>query len=89
VAQLGTISGVGEKKLATYGEGVIGVLAGLGDAPEVAPTATPAPTPAAAATAATKTTAAARATPTPTTAADPGADYWPEMDMEPEPEDWI
>ncbi|MFJ4783325.1 DNA helicase RecQ [Streptomyces sp. NPDC088794] len=93
VAQLGTISGVGEKKLATYGEGVIGVLAGLGDAPEVAPTATPAPTPAAAATAAPrstaapKTTAAARATPT--TAADPGADYWPEMDMEPEPEDWI
>lgn len=29
VAQLGGISGVGEKKLATYGEGVVGVLAAL------------------------------------------------------------
>ncbi len=34
VGQLGEISGVGEKKLATYGEGVIGVLAALGEAPE-------------------------------------------------------
>ncbi|MEU9352233.1 DNA helicase RecQ [Streptomyces griseoloalbus] len=30
VAELGGISGVGEKKLATYGEGVVAVLAGLG-----------------------------------------------------------
>ncbi|MEV3859495.1 DNA helicase RecQ [Streptomyces sp. NPDC050095] len=30
VAQLGTIGGVGEKKLATYGEGVLAVLAELG-----------------------------------------------------------
>ncbi|MBC2908226.1 HRDC domain-containing protein, partial [Streptomyces cupreus] len=29
VRELGSVSGVGEKKLATYGEGVIGVLAGL------------------------------------------------------------
>ncbi|MET8470096.1 DNA helicase RecQ [Streptomyces sp. NPDC006422] len=29
LAQLGAISGVGEKKLATWGEGVLGVLAGL------------------------------------------------------------
>ncbi|WP_237549091.1 MULTISPECIES: DNA helicase RecQ [unclassified Streptomyces] len=29
VAQLGGISGIGEKKLATYGEGVVAVLAGL------------------------------------------------------------
>jgi ATP-dependent DNA helicase RecQ len=29
VAELGGISGVGEKKLATYGEGVVAVLAGL------------------------------------------------------------
>ncbi len=29
VTELGTISGVGEKKLATYGEGVLGVLASL------------------------------------------------------------
>ncbi|MER5751461.1 DNA helicase RecQ [Streptomyces sp. NPDC002088] len=33
VAQLGGISGVGEKKLATYGEGVIAVLATLDGAP--------------------------------------------------------
>ncbi|GGL73898.1 ATP-dependent DNA helicase RecQ [Streptomyces fumigatiscleroticus] len=39
VAQLGGISGVGEKKLATYGEGVIAVLASLGGPPG----ATPAP----------------------------------------------
>ncbi|MGW1216301.1 DNA helicase RecQ [Streptomyces sp. NPDC002499] len=83
VAQLGTISGVGEKKLATYGEGVIGVLAGLGDAPEVAPAVAATPVP----VAAPASTAAARATPA--AAADPGADHWPEMDMEPEPEDWI
>ncbi|WP_240926512.1 DNA helicase RecQ [Streptomyces sp. JB150] len=31
--ELGGIGGVGEKKLATYGEGVLGVLAGLGDRP--------------------------------------------------------
>ncbi|WP_216589568.1 DNA helicase RecQ [Streptomyces brasiliscabiei] len=32
VAELGTISGIGEKKLATYGEGVLGVLGALGGA---------------------------------------------------------
>lgn len=36
VAQLGGISGIGEKKLTTYGEGVVGVLAGL-EAPETPP----------------------------------------------------
>ncbi|MBK6010808.1 DNA helicase RecQ [Streptomyces sp. MBT53] len=80
VGQLGEISGVGEKKLATYGEGVIGVLAELGGAPAAAEVpaqvraSAPAPAPA------------------PAQAAkdvDPGADYWPEMDAEPEPEDWI
>ncbi|CAM5254913.1 DNA helicase OS=Streptomyces tendae OX=1932 GN=recQ PE=3 SV=1 [Streptomyces tendae] len=40
VAQLGGISGVGEKKLATYGEGVIEVLAGL-----EGPATVPAPAP--------------------------------------------
>ncbi|MFC8431433.1 DNA helicase RecQ [Streptomyces sp. NPDC057253] len=66
VRQLGGVSGVGEKKLVTYGEGVIGVLAGLaGDG--VAPQ-----------------------TPGGADGADPGADHWPEMDAEPEPEDdWI
>ncbi|MEU5140151.1 DNA helicase RecQ [Streptomyces sp. NPDC021139] len=42
VAQLGGISGVGEKKLVTYGEGVIEVLAGL-EGPGTAPAPTPAP----------------------------------------------
>ena len=39
VGQLGGISGVGEKKLATYGEGVLEVLASLGQAPGTAATA--------------------------------------------------
>ena len=43
VGQLGGISGVGEKKLATYGEGVLAVLASLGEAPGAAPTAADAP----------------------------------------------
>ncbi|MET8166522.1 DNA helicase RecQ [Streptomyces sp. NPDC005329] len=75
VQQLGGISGVGEKKLVTYGEGVVAVLAALGGTPDTAapgPAETPAPG-----------TAQAAAT-------DPGApDYWPEMDQEPEPEDWM
>jgi ATP-dependent DNA helicase RecQ len=37
VTQLGGISGVGEKKLATYGEGVLAVLAGLGAPAGAAP----------------------------------------------------
>ncbi|KQX70826.1 ATP-dependent DNA helicase RecQ [Streptomyces sp. Root1310] len=75
VQQLGGISGVGEKKLVTYGEGVIAVLAALGEAPG---TAAPAP-----AESTAPDTARGAAT-------DPGgADYWPEMDAEPEPEDWM
>ncbi|MGW3634774.1 RQC domain-containing protein, partial [Streptomyces sp. NPDC005122] len=70
VADLGGISGVGEKKLATYGEGVVGVLAALGDTPEGAQAPTSAGTLA------------------PTSAAAPDPD-WPEMDAEPEPEDWM
>ncbi|MFE4702041.1 DNA helicase RecQ [Streptomyces sp. NPDC056738] len=75
VKDLGGISGVGEKKLATYGEGVIGVLASLtGGAPAAPgsgtrPEAAPAP-------------AAPAAAPGP----DPD---WPELDQEPEPEDWM
>ncbi|MFI6661862.1 DNA helicase RecQ [Streptomyces sp. NPDC050523] len=70
VQQLGGIGGVGEKKLATYGEGVLEVLASLGGAPGSATAAAPAAAP----------------------AADAGAgaeDDWPEMDAEPEPDDWI
>ncbi|MGD1223361.1 DNA helicase RecQ [Streptomyces krungchingensis] len=49
VADLGGIGGVGEKKLATYGEGVLEVLASLGGAPAAtpAPSTGPAPAPAA------------------------------------------
>ncbi|PPS87958.1 DNA helicase RecQ [Streptomyces sp. MH60] len=74
VAQLGGISGVGEKKLTTYGEGVIEVLAGLegpGSAP--APSAGPAPA----------------AGPGTGSGSHSGADDWPEHEPEPEPDDWI
>ncbi|MEN8653976.1 DNA helicase RecQ [Streptomyces sp. 21So2-11] len=54
VAELGGIAGLGEKKLATYGEGVLGVLAGFADsagaAERVAPAGPVAPTPPAAVT---------------------------------------
>ncbi|CAM5349085.1 DNA helicase OS=Streptomyces fumanus OX=67302 GN=GCM10018772_61080 PE=3 SV=1 [Streptomyces fumanus] len=77
IGQLGGISGVGEKKLTTYGEGVLGVLASLtgpsgggpgpeGDAPAAAGADTPVPAPAA-----------------------PGPDDWAEREPEPEGEDWI
>ncbi|MEU9447199.1 DNA helicase RecQ [Streptomyces sp. NPDC048277] len=61
IAELATVGGVGEKKLMTYGEGVLEVLASL--------KAPPSPAPAAAGTG--------------------DEDHWPEMDAEPEPEDWI
>ncbi|CAM5612685.1 DNA helicase OS=Streptomyces alboniger OX=132473 GN=recQ PE=3 SV=1 [Streptomyces alboniger] len=87
VQQLGGVSGVGEKKLVTYGEGVVGVLAELGGPPGAA-----APTP-------TDDGGASASSPARDT--DPGSgsssgsnsgsgfDDWPEMDAEPEPEDWI
>ncbi|WP_217235368.1 DNA helicase RecQ [Streptomyces sp. AC555_RSS877] len=76
VAELGGVGGVGEKKLVTYGEGVIEVLAGLDGAPEGA-----APGPEQKADPERETN--------PQREADPGADDWPEMDAEPEPDDWI
>ncbi|MGW5096636.1 DNA helicase RecQ [Streptomyces nodosus] len=45
VAELGTIGGVGEKKLATYGEGVLAVLASLDGGPSPAGPAGPAEPP--------------------------------------------
>ncbi|MCL6667748.1 DNA helicase RecQ [Streptomyces panaciradicis] len=66
VQQLGGVSGVGEKKLVTYGEGVLAVLAALGGTPGETPGGTP--------------------------AADTGPsteDHWPEMEEEPEPDDWM
>ncbi|MEU9666741.1 DNA helicase RecQ [Streptomyces bobili] len=85
VRQLGGISGVGEKKLATYGEGVIGVLASLGEAPDK-PAAAPAPGAGVGAGTATGSVPAAKGAPAVDTGSD---DYWPEMDAEPEPEDWM
>ncbi len=74
LGELGGISGLGEKKLATYGEGVLEVLAGLGEtaAPAPAPVS-PAPAPAAPAPAAPAPAAPAPAAPArvPAPAADP------------------
>ncbi|MFE1926731.1 DNA helicase RecQ [Streptomyces asoensis] len=95
--QLGGIGGVGEKKLVTYGEGVLAVLASLGGTP-----ATPAPEPAGDTAPATGSGSDPGPGSAPAGAADaasgavPGArtdsgypDHWPEMDAEPEPEDWM
>ncbi|MFH9676325.1 DNA helicase RecQ [Streptomyces sp. NPDC017405] len=49
VRDLGTVNGVGEKKLATYGEGVLQVLTSLGGSAPAAPGDAPASAPAAAA----------------------------------------
>ncbi|MFF3616046.1 DNA helicase RecQ [Streptomyces sp. NPDC002580] len=91
VKDLGGISGVGEKKLATYGEGVITVLAALGDgSPAVTGAAAPAPSTApsgpGAPVAATRSVAPVTGTAAP--GEWPDLD-WPEMDQEPEPEDWM
>ena len=72
VKDLGGISGVGEKKLATYGEGVIGVLASLADGTPGGPGDGGRP----------------EAAPVAAAAAGPDPD-WPELDQEPEPEDWM
>ncbi|MET7673548.1 DNA helicase RecQ [Streptomyces seoulensis] len=75
VAELGTLSGVGEKKLATYGEGVLAVLE-----------AQPAPAPADAPEAAPKTPAPAPASiPVPAPAGDSPDLHWPDGEEEP---DW-
>ncbi len=77
--QLGGIGGVGEKKRATYGEGVVAVLAGL-SAPGAA--AAPEAAPAAAVDAATGAASASDAASDPAPEAS-DADGWP--DEEP---DW-
>ncbi|MFD9465882.1 DNA helicase RecQ [Streptomyces sp. NPDC060027] len=75
VKDLGGISGVGEKKLATYGEGVIGVLASLGGGTPAADRGAP---------------VLPVAPGVPAAATDEGPDPdWPELDQEPEPEDWM
>lgn len=69
VAELGGISGVGEKKLATYGEGVLKVLGELGGRPG--------------------TEARAGSQDVAADATGSASDDWPEMDAEPEPDDWM
>nr|WP_119590383.1 DNA helicase RecQ [Streptomyces scabiei] len=80
VAELGTISGIGEKKLATYGEGVLGVLGSLGGAADGAPASAPGPAPAegnAPGSASRGDTDRGR------------QDYdWPDVEPEPEHDDW-
>ncbi|MFI6929843.1 DNA helicase RecQ [Streptomyces sp. NPDC050287] len=84
VEQLGGISGVGEKKLVTYGEGVVGVLAELGGPPGAGATTGAAGDPGAGAEG-----PAGGAAPGSGSGAGPGSQFddWPEA--EPEPEDWI
>ncbi|KAB1144132.1 DNA helicase RecQ [Streptomyces luteolifulvus] len=77
VTQLGGISGVGEKKLATYGEGVLAVLAGLG-APAGAASGPAGPD---------GQSPAGGASPEPDDW--PERDTEPEPEPEPEPDDWI
>ncbi|MEU1177308.1 DNA helicase RecQ [Streptomyces sp. NPDC005820] len=82
VRELGGITGVGEKKLATYGEGVIAALAELGGAQ--------APGAGAGAGAGAGETGGVVAGAGPGSGTEPRSDdHWPEMDMEPEPDDWI
>ncbi|MFE0402898.1 DNA helicase RecQ [Streptomyces nigra] len=78
VAELGGISGVGEKKRATYGEGVVEVLAGLTapGAAEAAPQSAPASAPASASDSA------------PRSVDRPAADDFDWAQEEPEPDGW-
>jgi ATP-dependent DNA helicase RecQ len=81
VRQLGGISGVGEKKLTTYGEGVLAVLASLGDAPGAAP-----------ATDGKQAADGHAADARPAVDGKQTHDDWPELldeEPEPEPDDWI
>ncbi|MFF2198990.1 DNA helicase RecQ [Streptomyces sp. NPDC058145] len=74
VRELGTVGGVGEKKLATYGEGVLEVLNSL-----AGPGSAGAP-----ATAGAPSTAGASPV-----AAEAPEDDWAEHAQEPEPDDWM
>ncbi|KUN34077.1 ATP-dependent DNA helicase RecQ [Streptomyces longwoodensis] len=85
VAQLGGISGVGEKKLVTYGEGVIEVLAGLGGTPGDGESGSGTPDGESAGSGSSAQGRSGKQA----AQGDPAADDWPEMDAEPEPDDWI
>ncbi|GGS54948.1 DNA helicase RecQ [Streptomyces griseoviridis] len=84
IGQLGGINGVGEKKLTTYGEGVLEVLAGVGGPEGDAASASGTSTGAGSGTHAGGGTGAGSGS-----APVPGEDDWPEHEPEPEPEDWI
>jgi ATP-dependent DNA helicase RecQ len=73
VRELGSVGGVGEKKLATYGEGVIGVLAGLGEG-----TAEPE----------SESESEPESESRSQSVSQGEEDHWPEMDAEPEPDGW-
>ncbi|MDX3307576.1 DNA helicase RecQ [Streptomyces sp. NPDC054884] len=89
VRQLGGISGVGEKKLVTYGEGVVAVLAALGGPPQGG-TEAGATEGSAAGSEGGGAGTGAHAAAGGNAATDPGAsDLWPDVDEEPAPEDWI
>jgi ATP-dependent DNA helicase RecQ len=98
VAELGGISGIGEKKLATYGEGVIGVLASL-ERPSGSDSSSGSGSDSGSGSGPGSGSGSGRAegsgrgersVPEPRSDGDPGY-YWPEMepDPEPEPEDWM
>ncbi|MES4888154.1 DNA helicase RecQ [Streptomyces sp. NPDC096012] len=75
VRELGTVGGVGEKKLVTYGEGVLEVLASLNRPGHAG--------------ASDQAGAAARAGAGGPVGAGQPQEYWPEPADEPEPDDWI
>lgn len=87
VAELGGISGVGEKKLTTYGEGVLEVLGSLDGPQGGAPAGSPTGSPAGAQGSGPAEGGGAGAGQDP--AGSVFDDDWPEMDAEPEPEDWM
>ncbi|MFD3512651.1 DNA helicase RecQ [Streptomyces sp. NPDC058657] len=92
--ELGRIGGLGEKKLATYGEGVLGVLAELGEGgtADAAPAPVP-PTTTAATTVTAATTTTTTSAPAPAKVRESGSepewdwDAEPDWGMEPPPED--
>ncbi|GGU51325.1 DNA helicase RecQ [Streptomyces daghestanicus] len=84
IGQLGGINGVGEKKLTTYGEGVLEVLAGVGGPEGDAASASGTSTGAGTGTHTGGGTGAGSGS-----APVPGEDDWPGHEPEPEPEDWI
>jgi ATP-dependent DNA helicase RecQ len=75
VRELGTVGGVGEKKLVTYGEGVLEVLASLNRPDQAGASA--------------QAGAAGRVGAGDPAGAGPPEEHWPEPADEPEPDDWI